>query len=194
MSVPMPTWSMPTASTIALMLSTKSFSESASLRPHADHAAGVGHDLCVFFADQPWLHHFRHLWVSAGSAVEAGVGHNHRLRGHLQCAQHRLVAGVSEVHHDPQSVALLHDLCAKSSQTAKVSGGRVRVAQRRHHVVSLVKQLKVPHTAFVHLFHSVQVPLDKVCTFDCLDDRWLAMVVRGLQVFQVQRAVHMSLF
>ena len=90
------------------------------------------------------------------------MGHKDRLRGHLQRAQHRLVTGVSEVHHDPQSVALLHDLCAKSRQTAKVSGGRVRVAQRRHHVVSLVKQLKVPHTAFVHLFHSVQMALDEL--------------------------------
>ena len=82
----------------------------------------------------------------------------------------------------------------KAVKTTKVSGRRDHVAQRRHHVVSLVKQLKVPHTAFVHLFHSVQVPLDELCPFDCLDDGWLTMVVRGLQVFQVQRAVNVSLF
>ena len=162
MSVPIPTWSMPTASTIALMFFHEFFQRVGQFRPHADHAAGVGHDLRVFFADQSWLHHFRHPGVRASSAVEARVGHEDRLRGHLQRAQHRLVTGVSEVHHDPQSVALLHDLCAKSRQTAKVCGGRVRVAQWRHHVVSLVKQLKVPHTAFVHLFHPVQVSLDEL--------------------------------
>jgi hypothetical protein len=54
--------------------------------------------------------------------------------------------------------------------------------------------LKIPQTAFVHLFHSVQVPLDEVCPFDRLDDRWLAMVGRSLQAFQVQRAVNVSLF
>jgi hypothetical protein len=43
-----------------------------------------------------------------------------------------------------------------------------------------VKQLKVPHTAFVHLFHPVQAPLDELCSFDRLDDRWLTMVVGGL--------------
>ena len=34
----------------------------------------------------------------------------------------------------------------------------------------------------------------KCAPFDRLDDGWLAMVVRGLQVFQVQRAVNVSLF
>ena len=33
-----------------------------------------------------------------------------------------------------------------------------------------------------------------MCPFDRLDDRWLTMVVRGLQVFQVQRAEHVLLF
>ncbi len=122
------------------------------------------------------------------------MGHNERLRGHLQRAQHCLVTGVSEVHHDPQPVALLHDLRAKSRQATKVSGGRVRIAQRRHHVVSLVQQLKVPQTAFVHLFNPIKVPLDELCPFDRLDDRRLTMVVRGLQVFQVQRAANVSLF
>ena len=104
------------------------------------------------------------------------------------------MTGVSEVHHDPQLVALLHDLCAKSRQTTKVSGGRVRAAQRRHQVVSLVKQLKVTHTSLVHLFHSVRVSLNEVCSFDRLHDSWSTMVVRGLQVFQVERAVNVSLF
>ena len=104
------------------------------------------------------------------------------------------MTGVSEVHHDPQLVALLHDLCAKSRQTTKVSGGRVRAAQRRHQVVSLVKQLQVPYTAFVHLFHPVQAPLNELCPFDRLDDRWLTMAVRGLQVFQGQRALNVFHF
>jgi hypothetical protein len=38
------------------------------------------------------------------------------------------------------------------------------------------------------------VPLDEMRPFDRLDDRWLTMVVRSLQVFQVQRAVNVSLF
>src|SRR5271168_3909000 len=58
----------------------------------------------------------------------------------------------------------------------------------------LVKQLQISHTAFVHFFDSVQVPLDELRSFDGLDDRWSTMVVRGLQVFQVQRAMQVSLF
>ena len=90
------------------------------------------------------------------------MGHNDRLRGHLQCAQHCLVTGVSKVHQDPQSVALLHNFCAKSRQSTKMSGRGDHVAQRRHHVVLFMKQLKVSHTAFVHFFHPFQVPLDNV--------------------------------
>jgi hypothetical protein len=171
-SVPMPAWSIPHRVHHRLDAFHEILQRVGQVSPHTDHAAGIGHDLCVFFADQPWLHHFRHLRVSAGSAVEAGVGHNHRLRSHLQRGQRRLVAGVSEVHYDPQSIALLHDLCAKSGQTPEVSGGRICVAQGRHHVVSLVKQLQVPRTAVVRLFHPVQVPLNEVCSFDRLDSRF----------------------
>ena len=90
------------------------------------------------------------------------MGHKNRLRGHLQRAQHRLRTGVGQVNHDPQAVALLHHLCAKSRQTTKMSGGRNHIPQRRHNIVSLVKQLKIAHPAFVHLFHSLQAPLDEL--------------------------------
>jgi hypothetical protein len=79
-------------------------------------------------------------------------------------------------------------------KTTKMSGGRDHIAQRRHHVVALMKQLKVPHTAPVHLLHSVQVSLDELCSFDRLDDGWLTMGVRGLKVSHRQRAVDMALF
>jgi hypothetical protein len=57
-----------------------------------------------------------------------------------------------------------------------------------------VKQLKVPDTSLVRLLHSVQAPLDELCPFDCLHDRWVTVVVRGLQILQAQGAVNVSLF
>jgi len=75
-----------------------------------------------------------------------------------------------------------------------MSGNCVHVAQWRYHVVSLVKQLKVPQSAFVHLLQSIQVPLNEHCSFNRLDNRWVPMVVRGPQVLQVQRAANVSLF
>ncbi len=90
------------------------------------------------------------------------MGHKQRLRGHLQRAQNRLRACVREVHQYPQAVALLYDPCAKSCQTTKMSGRGDHVAQRRHHVILLVKQLKVPHTAFVNLFYPIQLSLDEL--------------------------------
>ena len=57
-----------------------------------------------------------------------------------------------------------------------------------------MKQLKVPHTASIHLLHSVQASLDELCPFGRLDDGWLTMGVRGLKVFHRQRAVDMPLF
>ena len=185
---------MPTASTIALMLSTNSFSESASFV----HTPITPPASATTFACS--------LLISRGFIISAILGFPPvRLSRLVWDTMSGCVAtfnapstvswtGVRKVHQDPQPVALLHHLCAKSRQTTKVSGRRVRVAQRRHHVVSLVKQLKVPHTAFVHLFHPVQLPLDELCPFDRLDDRGLTMVVRGLQVFQVQRAANVSLF
>ena len=57
-----------------------------------------------------------------------------------------------------------------------------------------MKQLKMSHTALVHFCHAVKVPLDKVGAFHRLDNSWLPLVVRGLQVFQDQRAMQVSLF
>ena len=70
------------------------------LRPHADDAARVGYDLCVFFADEVRLHHGEEFWVAGGSAVEAGVGDDDGLCGHLQGAQHGRMTGVREVDYD----------------------------------------------------------------------------------------------
>ena len=57
--------------------------------PHADHAAGVRDHAGVVLADQPRGHHFRHPGVLARPRVEAGVGDDHRLRGHLERARAR---------------------------------------------------------------------------------------------------------
>jgi hypothetical protein len=121
------------------------------------------------------------------------MGNNQRLRGYLQRAEHRLGVGVSEVHQYPQAIALLHDFCTKGRQAAKVSGRRDHIAQRRHHVVSLVKQLQVPHSALVHLLQALQASLDELCSFDRLDDGWLVTMVCRLNVFQCQCAVDMPL-
>src|SRR5579871_2258124 len=75
-----------------------------------------------------------------------------------------------------------------------MSDARVRVAQRGHHVVALVKQLQVPQSAFVHLPYPIQMSLNKVRPFYRLDDRRSPLAVRGLQVFQIQRAANVSLF
>src|ERR1700761_4337446 len=150
--------------------------------PHADHTVGVGHDFRVFFADQMRFHHLRHPGVTACSAVETRMRHNERLGSHLQCTQHSFGAGVRKVHQDPETITLLHDFRSKGSQTAKVSGRGDHVAQRRHKVVAFMKQLKVPYTTPVHLFHSFQAPLDELCSLDSLDDGWMTTVVCGLKV------------
>jgi hypothetical protein len=148
----------------------------------------------MFFADQVRLHHLRHSGVAAGSAVESRMRHNQRLGGHLQCAEHGLRAGVSEVHQDPQAIALLHNFRPKGRQTAKVSGRRDYVAQRRHHVVVLMKQLKIPHTPSVHFLHSFQLALDELCPFGRLDNSLLTTVMCLLKVFHRHSAVDMPLF
>ena len=71
---------------------------------------------------------------------------------------------------------------------------RIGIAQRRHHIVSLVEQLKVPHTALVHFLHSVHMAFDELRPFYRLHNRRPAAAVRVLQIFQVQRAAHVSLF
>src|SRR5579871_440374 len=75
-----------------------------------------------------------------------------------------------------------------------MSDARVRVAQRGHHVVALVKQLQVPQSAFVHLPYPIQMSLNKMRPFYRLDDGRSSLTVRGLQVFQIQRAAYVSLF
>ena len=109
----------------------------------------------------------------------------------------RFVARVESNEHDKAIAEFYADDASMQENQEEPRKGRDKLIAREQtvlRVVSLVKQLKVPQTTFVHLFHSVQVPLNEVCPFDRLDDRWSTMVVRGLQVFQVQRAANVSLF
>jgi len=119
-SVPIPTWSMPTASTIALMF-RQTLSASLSVRPHADHTAALPR-LRAFVADQVGFI-ISPSWFPP-AAVEARVGHNERLRGHLQRPAPSRDSRERGPTRIPSRLHCLHDLCAERCYTTKV-GGRV---------------------------------------------------------------------
>ena len=98
------------------------------------------------------------------------------------------MAGVGEVDDDAQPVALLDDGRAEGGQAAQAGGLGVDVAERLDLIAFIVQQLEVPEPALVHLFHPLEVSFQEMRPFDRLDDGRLALVVCGLEVFQVHGA------
>ena len=138
-SLPMPTWSMPMASTERLDAREHTPHRIREFGPDADHAAGVGDHLGVLLADQARGHHFRHPRVFARPLVEAGVGDDHRLRGHLHPRPSTVVwLAWARSTTMPSRLHSLTTAAPKRGQAAQAGGLGVNVAERLDRVAFVV--------------------------------------------------------
>src|ERR1700722_5243721 len=152
-----------------------------SMAPDADDSA-CSRDVAHLVPAQKARRHIRDLRGFTGSRQRTSVGEDHRLSGNLQRRFHAIVAHVSKVDHDAEPVTRPNDLCAEIGQTTQMCGLRVNVAERLDLVVSLVHQLQIAQTAFVHLFYTFDAALQELGTLGGLDDPRLALSVPGFEV------------
>jgi hypothetical protein len=114
-------------------------------------------------------------------------------RGDLERGFRSLHIGMGKIDEDAQPIAFLNHGCPKWSPSSVARRVGVNIAQW-HGGVTIVKQPKMPQTAFVGLFHPLNMTLKKMTALDRLDDRWLFILMGSSEVSQGKGTLHAVAF